>query len=162
MGVSTCWRPNLKHLKKKRRPQVSNPIAGNKGGVVPTGKEDEQSKIFKTLADAFSLASLDNAVSTFRQANGDPNKAIGVLAMSSGYNADDPSTSSSSGSEEGLEPQRCWAWEVIRSIWWGIRMKFWRRLCRGNIGGLFHSLFPPRNLSPFPPLSHSYNRFFFN
>ena len=103
LGVSTCWRPNLKHLKKKRRPQVSNPIADNKGGVVPTGKEDEQSKIFKTLAEAFSLASLDDAISAFRQANDDPNKATGVLAMSLGYNADDPSTSSGSGSGEGLD-----------------------------------------------------------
>ena len=103
LGVSTCWRPNLKHLKKKRRPQVSNPIADNKGGVVPTGKEDEQSKIFKTLAEAFSLASLDDAISAFRQANDDPNKATEVLAMSSGYNVDDPSTSSGSGSGEGLD-----------------------------------------------------------
>ena len=113
LGVSTCWRLNLKHLKKKRRPQVSNPIAGNKGGVVATGKEDEQSKIFKTLVEAFSLASLDDAVSAFRQANGDPNKATGVLAMSSGYNADDPSTSSGSGSGEGLD-QSCNAAELGR------------------------------------------------
>ena len=105
LGVSICWRPNLKHLKKKRRPQVSNPIADNKGSVVPTGKEDEQSKIFKTLAEAFSLASLDDAVSAFRQANNDPNKATGVLdpSTSSGYNADDPSTSSGSSSREGLD-----------------------------------------------------------
>ena len=62
--------------------------------------------MFKTLAEAFSLASLDDAVSAFRQAHGDPNKATGVLAMSSGYNADDPSTSSGSGSGEGLDQSR--------------------------------------------------------
>ena len=88
------------------RSQVSNPIAGNKGSVVPIGKEDEQSKIFKTLAKAFPLASLDDIVSAFRQANGDPNKATGVLSMSTGYNADDPSMSSGSGSGEGLDQSR--------------------------------------------------------
>ena len=119
MGVSTCWRPNLKHLKKKRRPQVSNPIAGNKGGVVPTGKEDEQSKIFKTLAKAFSLASLDDTVSAFHQANGDPNKAIGVLSMSSGYNANDPSTSLGSGSGEGLDQSHNTAELGRSSDWFG-------------------------------------------
>ena len=107
----------MKHLKEKRRPQVSNPIAGNKGSVVPIGKEDEQSKIFKTLAKAFSLASLDDIVSAFRQANGDPNKATGVLSMSSGYNADDPSTTSGSGSGEGLDQSRDAA-ELWRSSDW--------------------------------------------
>ena len=92
--------------KKKRRPQVSSPIAGNKGGVVPTSEEDEQSKIFKALAEAFALASLDDAVSVFRQANGDPNKATGILAMGSGYNVDDPSTSLGSGSREGIDQNR--------------------------------------------------------
>ena len=62
--------------------------------------------MFKTLAEAFSLASLDDAVSAFRQAHGDPNKATGVLAMSSGYNADDPSTSLGSDSGEGLDQSR--------------------------------------------------------
>ncbi|KAM3713053.1 hypothetical protein ACJW31_01G226400 [Castanea mollissima] len=39
-----CNRPNLKHLKKKkRRPQVSNLVASGKGGVVPVDEEDEQS-----------------------------------------------------------------------------------------------------------------------
>ena len=112
VGCKHLLAANLKHLKKKRRPQVSNPIFGNKGSVVPTGKEDEQSKIFKTLAEAFSLASLDDVVSAFRQANSDPNKATRVLAMS--YNADDPSTSSGLGSKEGLD-QSCDADELGRS-----------------------------------------------
>ena len=68
---------------------------------VLAGEEDEQSKIFKALAYAFSLASLDDVVLAFRQANGDPNKAAGILAMSSGYNADDSSMSSGSSSREG-------------------------------------------------------------
>ena len=87
--------------KKKRRPRVSNPVAGVKGGVVPTAEEDEQSKIFKSLAEAFSLASLDDAVSALRQSNGDPDKAAEILSMSSGYNADDLSMTSGSGSSSG-------------------------------------------------------------
>ncbi|KAL4610171.1 hypothetical protein ACB092_08G032400 [Castanea dentata] len=87
--------------KKKRRPRVSNPVAGDKGGVVPTAQEDEQSKIVKALAETFSLASLDDAVSALRQANGDPDKAAEILSMSSGYNADYPSTTSGSGSSSG-------------------------------------------------------------
>ena len=84
--------------KKKRRPRVSNPVAGDKGGVVSTAEEDEQSKIFKALAEAFSLASLDDVVSTLRQANNDPNKVAKILSMTSGYSADDPSMTSSSSS----------------------------------------------------------------
>ena len=84
--------------KKKRRPRVSNPVAGDKGGVVPTAEEDEQSKIFKALAEAFSLASLDDVVSTLRQANNNPNKVADILSMTSGYSADDPSMTSSSSS----------------------------------------------------------------
>ena len=84
--------------KKKRRPRVSNPVVGDKGGVVPTAEEDEQSKIFKALAGAFSLASLDDVVSTLRQANNDPNKVAEILSMTSGYSADDPSMTSSSSS----------------------------------------------------------------
>ena len=83
---------------RKRRPRVSNPVAGDKGGVVPTAEEDEQSKIFKALAEAFSLASLDDVVSTLRQANNDPNKVVEILSMTSGYSADDPSMTLSSSS----------------------------------------------------------------
>ena len=84
--------------KKKRRPRVSNPVAGDKGGVVPTAEEDEQSNIFKALVEAFSLASLDDVVSTLRQANNDPNKNAEILSMTSGYSADDSSMTSSSSS----------------------------------------------------------------
>ena len=84
--------------KKKRRPRVSNLVASDKGGVVPTAEKDEQSKIFKALAEAFSLASLDDVVSILRQANNDPNKVAEILSMTSGYSADDPSMTSSSSS----------------------------------------------------------------
>ena len=84
--------------KKKKRPRVSNPVAGDKGGVVLTAEEDEQSKIFKALAEAFSLASLDDVVSTLCQANNDPNKVVEILSMTSGYSADDPSMTLSSSS----------------------------------------------------------------
>ena len=92
--------------KKKRRPQVSNPVASEKGGVVSTAEEDEQSKIFKALAGALSLASLDDVISALRQASDDPKKAVEILSMTSGYSADDPSMMSGSGSSSGASSSK--------------------------------------------------------
>ena len=58
--------------KKKRRARASN---FNGKGVVATNGEDEESKALQALAEAFSLASLDDAVSAYNEANDDPDIA---------------------------------------------------------------------------------------
>lgn len=75
--------------KRRKRPQASNPV----GKGVPANEEDEAGKVLNTL-EAFSLASTDDSVS----ANGDPDKAAEIIGSSLEENAEEPSTSSSSGS----------------------------------------------------------------
>lgn len=79
--------------KRRKRPQASNPV----GKGLPANEEDEAGKVLNTL-EAFSLASTDDSVSANREANGDPDKEAEIVGSSLGENAEEPSTSSSSGS----------------------------------------------------------------
>ncbi|KAG2669964.1 hypothetical protein I3843_14G060800 [Carya illinoinensis] len=83
---------NTKQKKRRRRPRASNPA--EKGVVV---NEDVGGKVPESLVEAFSLASLDDAVSTFREVIGDRDKAAEILGASSADRAEDPSTCSTSG-----------------------------------------------------------------
>lgn len=80
---------NAKQRKKRRRPRASDPVAK---AVEANEKKDEESMV-NTLSETFSLASLDDAVSAYRELNVDPERAA--------YSAEDPSTSSSYGSSSG-------------------------------------------------------------
>lgn len=79
---------NAKQKKRRSRPRASDPVAK----AVEANEEDEKSKV-NTLSEAFSLASLDDAVSAYREASSDPERAA--------YSAEDASTSSSSGLSSG-------------------------------------------------------------
>jgi len=91
---------NSNQRKKRWGPRASDPVAK---AVEANEKKNEESKV-NTLSETFSLASLDDAVSAYREANGDPERAA--------YSAEDPSTSwsygwsygssSGSGSSEGF------------------------------------------------------------
>ncbi|XP_059429665.1 SMR domain-containing protein At5g58720 [Corylus avellana] len=76
---------NARQKKRRRRPRASDPVAK----AVEANEKDEKSKV-NELSETFSLASLDDAVSAYREANSDPERAA--------YGAEDPSTSSSYGS----------------------------------------------------------------
>ncbi|XP_057955876.1 SMR domain-containing protein At5g58720 [Malania oleifera] len=80
--------------KKKKRSRAPNPVCKK----VPVGEEDEESRALNALMEAFSSASLEEAVLAYREAKGDANKAAEILG---GFvdNAEDPMMiSSSSGS----------------------------------------------------------------
>jgi hypothetical protein len=79
---------NAKQKKRRRRPRASDPVAK----AVDANEKDEKSKV-NALSETFSLASLHDAVSAYREANSDPERAA--------YSAEDPSTSSSYGSSSG-------------------------------------------------------------
>lgn len=79
---------NAKQKKRRSRPRASDPVAK----AVEANEEDEKSKV-NTLSEVFSLASLDDAVSAYREASSDPERAA--------YSAEDASTSSSSGLSSG-------------------------------------------------------------
>lgn len=79
---------NAKQKKRRRRSRASDPVAK----AVEANEKDDKSKV-NELSETFSLASLDDAVLAYRQANSDPERAA--------YSAEDPSTSSSYGSSSG-------------------------------------------------------------
>jgi hypothetical protein len=84
--------------KKKRRARASN---FNGKGVLATNGEDEESKALQALAEAFSLASLDDVVLAYNEANGDPDIAVEILAASLTDSTDFLSASSGLGSSSG-------------------------------------------------------------
>ncbi|KAF5470449.1 hypothetical protein F2P56_010963 [Juglans regia] len=83
---------NTKQKKRRRRPRASNPA--EKGVVV---NEEVGEKVPEALVEAFSLVSVDDAVSAFRKAIGDRDKAAEILGAISADSAEDPSTRSTSG-----------------------------------------------------------------
>ncbi|KAF3454243.1 hypothetical protein FNV43_RR04690 [Rhamnella rubrinervis] len=72
--------------KKKKRSQAAKQV----------DKGDQEQKVLYTLTQAFSSASIDDAMSAYREADGDPAQAAEILGRSSLDNAEDPSTSSTS------------------------------------------------------------------
>ncbi|XP_074295024.1 SMR domain-containing protein At5g58720-like [Silene latifolia] len=60
--------------------------------------ESEEKRIIDGLVEAFSLASIDEAVAAYREANGDPNKAAEILTESSDNSSDAYQASCSSSS----------------------------------------------------------------
>ncbi|PON85491.1 Smr domain containing protein [Trema orientale] len=86
----------MKHTKKKRK---RSSLAPKK--VVDHGG-DEQKKVVNALTEAFSLASVDDAVSAYREAKGDRDQAVEILGRRALWEiADDPSSSSTSGEGSG-------------------------------------------------------------
>ncbi|KAM6578235.1 hypothetical protein CsatB_030072 [Cannabis sativa] len=84
----------MKHEKKKKKRRTSQ--APKKVDPV-----NEEKKVVQALAEAFSSASLDDAISAYREAKGDPDKAAEILGRSLYESSDDPSTSSTSGECSG-------------------------------------------------------------
>uniref|UniRef100_A0A2N9FQB5 At5g58720/SDE5-like UBA-like domain-containing protein n=1 Tax=Fagus sylvatica TaxID=28930 RepID=A0A2N9FQB5_FAGSY len=78
-------------------------------GVVATNEEDEESKALQALAEAFSLASLDDVVSAYNEANGDPDIAAEILAASLTDSTDYLSASSGLGSSSGTGSSSGWS-----------------------------------------------------
>lgn len=93
--------------RKKKRSQAAKQV--DKGG--------QEQKVLHSLTQAFSLASIDVAMSAYHEADGDPDKAAEILGRALLDNADDPSTSSTSsgiscsgsgsGSSEGFVESGC-------------------------------------------------------
>ena len=79
-----------KHTKKKRKRNPQAPKTVNHG-------EEEKNKVVKELTEALSSVSVDDAVSAYREAKVDPDKAAEILGRALSEIGDDPSTSSTSG-----------------------------------------------------------------
>ena len=92
--------------KKKRRARASN---FNGKGVVATNGEDEESKALQALAEAFSLASLDDAVLAYHEANSDPDIAAEILVASLTDSTEYLSASSDLGSSSGTGSSSGWS-----------------------------------------------------
>lgn len=114
-SLETCihflWptmKPTTKN-KNKRRSQARKRAVSK--------ENDQEQKVIQTLTEAFSSASIDDVVSAYREANGDPDKAAEFLSQSFFDFTDDPSTSSmssgdsvsvsGSGSSEGFVETIC-------------------------------------------------------
>ncbi|KAF5446726.1 hypothetical protein F2P56_032329 [Juglans regia] len=94
---------NAKQKKRRNRLGTSNPFWND----VAANEEDEEGKEPKALVEAFSLASLHDAISAYRQADEDRDKAAHVFREREPDIADYPSANwtsgaSSSGSSEGF------------------------------------------------------------
>ncbi|KAG6681121.1 hypothetical protein I3843_13G064200 [Carya illinoinensis] len=99
---------NAKQTKRRRRLGTSNPV----GNDVAANEEDEEGKVPKALVEAFSLASLHDAISSYRQVNEDQDKAAHIFGERVPDIADYPSANwtsgaSSSGSSEGFVETGC-------------------------------------------------------
>ncbi|KAL5580746.1 hypothetical protein UlMin_013188 [Ulmus minor] len=79
----------MKHAKKKKRSSGAQRQAAE--------KKDKEEKVVQALTEAFSSVSLEEALSEYREANGDQEKAVEILGRVSSENSDDPSAGSSSG-----------------------------------------------------------------
>ncbi|KAI4306607.1 hypothetical protein L6164_029868 [Bauhinia variegata] len=94
----------MKNTKKKKRSRASRSSSQGKdwgkGGGIEAQEEDEEkkrSKVLEALVAAFSLSSLEEAASAYRDADGDADKAAENLRRSLIGNSDlDPSTCSTS------------------------------------------------------------------
>lgn len=93
----------MKHTKKKKKrsshSQAPKKVAGE--GGEKKKKTEEEAVAIHALTVAFSSASLDDAVSAYREAGGDPDKAAEILGLALSESADDPATSSTSGEGSG-------------------------------------------------------------
>ncbi|XP_062085172.1 SMR domain-containing protein At5g58720 isoform X2 [Humulus lupulus] len=83
----------MKHAKKKKRRSSQAPKKVDPG--------NEEKKVVQALTEAFSSVFLDDAVSAYREAKGDPDKAAEILGRSLYESSEDPSTSSTSGECSG-------------------------------------------------------------
>ncbi|EXC01435.1 hypothetical protein L484_022006 [Morus notabilis] len=99
----------MKHAKKKKKRSSQAP----KKVVVVQGKDEEmkKEKAVHALTEAFVSVSLHDTVSAYQEARGDPDEATEILWRALSENADDPSTSSTSGegsgSSEGFVETSC-------------------------------------------------------
>ncbi|XP_015873794.3 SMR domain-containing protein At5g58720 isoform X1 [Ziziphus jujuba] len=104
---------NAARKKKKKSskppppPPPAPPQPPSKQVQVQKGDDEEQKLVVKALTGAFSSASLDDSISAYRQAHGDPDRAAMILDRALLDNADDPSTSSSSSSSSSSGVSSC-------------------------------------------------------
>lgn len=83
----------MKQTKKKRRSRAKKP--NNKDVVAGGDGNGEESRVINALMEAFSLTTLEEAASAYRDANGDVNKAAEILGAMLLDSSEDPSASSS-------------------------------------------------------------------
>lgn len=84
----------MKHTTARKKKRRSNPPPPSK----QVHKGDEEQKLVQALTEVFSSASLEDAISAYREANGDPDAAAKILGRALLDNADYPCTSSSTSS----------------------------------------------------------------
>lgn len=74
----------------------------------PVAKEDEGQKVIRALTEVFSSVSLDDAVSAYREANGDSNKAAEILERAVAESSEEPFTSSTTSGVSGSDAGSSW------------------------------------------------------
>lgn len=67
----------MKHAKKKRSRPSKQVKRGN--GIKTNPIDEQETKVLKSLTEAFASVSLDEATLAYKQANGDANKAAEIL-----------------------------------------------------------------------------------
>ncbi|ONH99915.1 hypothetical protein PRUPE_6G057400 [Prunus persica] len=91
----------MKHTKRRRKKKSSV-------DPKPVSKEDEGQKVIRALTEVFSSVSLDDAVSAYREANGDPNKAAEILERAVVESSEEPFTSSTTSGVSGSDAGSSW------------------------------------------------------
>ncbi|KAH0997522.1 hypothetical protein GBA52_021386 [Prunus armeniaca] len=91
----------MKHTKRRRKKKSSV-------DPKPVAKEDEGQKVIRALTEDFSSVSLDDAVSAYREANGDSNKAAEILERAVAESSEEPFTSSTTSGVSGSDAGSSW------------------------------------------------------
>lgn len=91
----------MKHQKKKKRSKACKQVGVGNGSLPSGNSNDEGESVVTALTDVFSSVSVEEAKCSYKEANGDLNKAMGILGDMVECKEEDKITSCSSSSGIG-------------------------------------------------------------